>query len=270
VTLEAFLSRKPVVTCADSGGTLEFVVDGENGFVCAPEPESIGRGRLAIGRRSRSGCAPRAPLVWHARSRSRGTGSWSASLADPSTVSIVIPALNEEHAIGDVVAQLRSAAPWREIIVVDDGSADTTGARAAGRRRAGDTPPVQQGQRRRGEDRHSSRAGRVRPHRRWRRTASAVGCVPSHRASRRIRSGRRRAGCRDAGDRRTTTRQRVLNALASHLSGRPIPDLTSGFRGAAPRAPARVPASAAKRFLHADHDDARVHQSRLQRDVRAD
>jgi glycosyltransferase involved in cell wall biosynthesis len=42
VTLEAFLSRKPVVTCSDSGGTLEFVVDGENGFVCAPEPEAIG------------------------------------------------------------------------------------------------------------------------------------------------------------------------------------------------------------------------------------
>jgi glycosyltransferase involved in cell wall biosynthesis len=42
VTLEAFLSSKPVVTCSDSGGTLEFVVDGENGFVCAPAPESIG------------------------------------------------------------------------------------------------------------------------------------------------------------------------------------------------------------------------------------
>jgi glycosyltransferase involved in cell wall biosynthesis len=42
VTLEAFLCSKPVVTCADSGGTLEFVVDGENGFVCAPEPAAVG------------------------------------------------------------------------------------------------------------------------------------------------------------------------------------------------------------------------------------
>jgi glycosyltransferase involved in cell wall biosynthesis len=42
VTLEAFLSSRPVITAADSGGTLEFVVDGENGFVCAPEPEAIG------------------------------------------------------------------------------------------------------------------------------------------------------------------------------------------------------------------------------------
>jgi glycosyltransferase involved in cell wall biosynthesis len=42
VTLEAFLSAKPVITASDSGGTLEFVVDGRNGFVCAPEPAAIG------------------------------------------------------------------------------------------------------------------------------------------------------------------------------------------------------------------------------------
>ena len=41
VTLEAFLARKPVVTCRDSGGTLEFVVDGVNGAVCEPSPEAI-------------------------------------------------------------------------------------------------------------------------------------------------------------------------------------------------------------------------------------
>lgn len=41
VTLEAFLSGKPVITASDSGGTLEFVVDGENGFVCAPDAEAI-------------------------------------------------------------------------------------------------------------------------------------------------------------------------------------------------------------------------------------
>ena len=41
VTLEAFLSRKPVVTCVDSGGPNEFVVDGESGFSCAPEPDAI-------------------------------------------------------------------------------------------------------------------------------------------------------------------------------------------------------------------------------------
>jgi glycosyltransferase involved in cell wall biosynthesis len=41
VTLEAFLARKPVVTCTDSGGPNEFVVDGVNGFVCAPAAEEI-------------------------------------------------------------------------------------------------------------------------------------------------------------------------------------------------------------------------------------
>ena len=41
VTLEAMLSGKPVITCRDSGGPLEFVVDGETGFVCDPSPEAI-------------------------------------------------------------------------------------------------------------------------------------------------------------------------------------------------------------------------------------
>jgi glycosyltransferase involved in cell wall biosynthesis len=42
VTLEAFLCAKPVITATDSGGTLEFVVDGENGFVSDPTAEAIG------------------------------------------------------------------------------------------------------------------------------------------------------------------------------------------------------------------------------------
>jgi glycosyltransferase involved in cell wall biosynthesis len=41
VTLEAFLSAKPVITASDSGGTLEFVADGVNGFVRAPEPDAL-------------------------------------------------------------------------------------------------------------------------------------------------------------------------------------------------------------------------------------
>jgi len=41
VALEAFLSKKPVVTCTDSGGPLEFVVDGENGRVVAPEAAAL-------------------------------------------------------------------------------------------------------------------------------------------------------------------------------------------------------------------------------------
>ena len=41
VTLESFLARKPIVTATDSGGPLEFVVDGVNGLVCRPQPEAL-------------------------------------------------------------------------------------------------------------------------------------------------------------------------------------------------------------------------------------
>jgi glycosyltransferase involved in cell wall biosynthesis len=37
VTVEAFKAGKPVLTAADSGGVLEFVEDGRNGFVCPPD-----------------------------------------------------------------------------------------------------------------------------------------------------------------------------------------------------------------------------------------
>lgn len=42
VTVEAFLSGKPVVTCTDSGGTLEFVEDGRSGYVVEPDAEAVG------------------------------------------------------------------------------------------------------------------------------------------------------------------------------------------------------------------------------------
>ena len=44
VTVEAFLSRKPVVTAGDSGGPLEFVEDGASGVVAVAEPEALGAG----------------------------------------------------------------------------------------------------------------------------------------------------------------------------------------------------------------------------------
>jgi len=53
VTLEAFLARKPVITCTDSGGPNEFVIDGVNGLVCEPQPEAVAvaMNRLAADRR---------------------------------------------------------------------------------------------------------------------------------------------------------------------------------------------------------------------------
>ena len=41
VTVEAFASGKAVVTCSDSGGPAELVVDGERGYVCDPTPEAL-------------------------------------------------------------------------------------------------------------------------------------------------------------------------------------------------------------------------------------
>lgn len=41
VTMEAFSSRKPVITCLDSGGPSEIVKDGLTGFVVEPLPEKI-------------------------------------------------------------------------------------------------------------------------------------------------------------------------------------------------------------------------------------
>jgi len=43
VTVEAFASRKPVVTCTDSGGPLEFVRHERNGLIAAPDPDALGR-----------------------------------------------------------------------------------------------------------------------------------------------------------------------------------------------------------------------------------
>ena len=42
VTVEAFASRKAVVTCRDSGGPAELVEDGVSGFVCEPTAASLG------------------------------------------------------------------------------------------------------------------------------------------------------------------------------------------------------------------------------------
>lgn len=41
VTVEAFAAGKPVITCTDSGGTLELVRAGRNGWVVAPDAASL-------------------------------------------------------------------------------------------------------------------------------------------------------------------------------------------------------------------------------------
>jgi len=48
IALEAFLSKKPVVTCSDSGGPLEFVSDGETGRVTPPDGAALGEATAAL------------------------------------------------------------------------------------------------------------------------------------------------------------------------------------------------------------------------------
>ncbi|HEX5069916.1 MAG TPA: glycosyltransferase family 4 protein [Vicinamibacterales bacterium] len=73
VTVEAFASAKPVITCQDSGGPLELVRDGSNGWVTAPTPADVAKALAeAAGdagnaeRRGRQGQRDIALLTWPA------------------------------------------------------------------------------------------------------------------------------------------------------------------------------------------------------------
>jgi glycosyltransferase involved in cell wall biosynthesis len=152
-------------------------------------------------------------------------------VADPATVSIVIPAKDEAPSIGDVVGRLKAAADWREVIVVDDGSADATADRA---REAGACVI-----------RHPYNKGNGAAVKTGTRHASGdfvliVDGDGQHHADDARRLVARLGefdlvvGARRAATQATLTRRAgnaVLNRLASYLTGRPIPDLTSGFRG---------------------------------------
>ncbi len=43
ITLEAMLAAKPVITCTDSGGPLDFIIAGKTGLVCEPTAEALAR-----------------------------------------------------------------------------------------------------------------------------------------------------------------------------------------------------------------------------------
>jgi glycosyltransferase involved in cell wall biosynthesis len=71
VTLEAFLARKPVITCHDSGGVLEFVQHDVNGFVLPPDGQAIGdavnhlhRARALAARFGDAGCERAQRVTW--------------------------------------------------------------------------------------------------------------------------------------------------------------------------------------------------------------
>jgi glycosyltransferase involved in cell wall biosynthesis len=153
-------------------------------------------------------------------------------LADPSTVSIVIPALNEEDAIGDVVSALRAEASWREILVVDDGSRDQTGPRAAQAGADVVRHPYTKG------NGAAVKTGIRRAQGEFVLIIDADGQhAPSdaRRLVQRLGEYDLVIGARTAQTQATVGRRlgnQLLNRLASHLTGRLVTDLTSGFRGA--------------------------------------
>jgi glycosyltransferase involved in cell wall biosynthesis len=154
------------------------------------------------------------------------------SVMRPEATSVLIPAFNEATSIGQVVAALRTAASWLEILVINDASIDETRERAeaAGARvishpyNKGNGASVKTGLREaRGEFVLIIDADGQHP------PGDALRLV-SHLSSYDLvvgaRSGRTQA---------TMTRRlgnAVLSGIASYLTAHHIPDLTSGFRAA--------------------------------------
>ena len=152
-------------------------------------------------------------------------------MADPAQVSVVIPAYNEEGGIGSVVAEMKARQPWREVLVVDDGSSDQTAARAqeAGARvvrhpyNKGNGAAVKTGIREArgdvvllmdGDGQHAPEEAE--------RLVAGIGTYDMV------------IGARAAADQAATRAlgNALFKALASWLTGRRIHDLTSGFRAA--------------------------------------
>jgi len=153
-------------------------------------------------------------------------------VAEPREVSIVIPAYNEGTAIFDVVTALACAAAWREIIVVDDGSHDETAARAC---EAGAVVV-----------RHPYNKGNGAAVKSGIRSATGdyvliIDGDGQHRPDDALNLVARLGeydlvvGARSKETQATHARRfgnGALNGMASYLTGREIPDLTSGFRAA--------------------------------------
>jgi glycosyltransferase involved in cell wall biosynthesis len=153
-------------------------------------------------------------------------------MADPRAVSVLIPAFNEGDAIAEVVRALAQAAPWHEILVVDDGSGDATSEQA---RAAGATVI-----------RHPYNKGNGAAVKTGIRAASGefvliIDGDGQHKPEDAVRLVSRLGeydlviGARSSETQATHARRfgnSALNWLASYLTDREIPDLTSGFRGA--------------------------------------
>ncbi len=152
-------------------------------------------------------------------------------MADPGQVSVIIPAYNEQDAIADVVGRVVGQGRWREVLVVDDGSTDLTAERAekAGARvvrhpyNKGNGAAAKTGIREaKAEVVLLLDADGQHDPQDMLRLAEAVGVNDLVIGA---RAARDQPALRALGN-------AVFQALASWLTHRPIPDLTSGFRAA--------------------------------------
>jgi glycosyltransferase involved in cell wall biosynthesis len=153
-------------------------------------------------------------------------------MADPGSVSVVIPAMNEGAVVGDVVREIAAVAAWREILVVDDGSSDDTASHAAA---AGATVI-----------RHPYNKGNGAAVKSGIRASTGefiliIDGDGQHRPADALRLVGRLGeydlvvGARSSESQAGSARRwgnRALNGLAGFLTERDVPDLTSGFRGA--------------------------------------
>ncbi|HJZ74679.1 MAG TPA: glycosyltransferase family 2 protein [Vicinamibacterales bacterium] len=150
----------------------------------------------------------------------------------PEATTVVIPAFNEAASIAGVVRELIAAAPWREILVVDDGSTDDTGREASGAGAQVIRHPYNKG------NGAAVKTGIRRATGAFILIADADG---QHRPSDAARLVARLGdydlvvGARSVRTHASLARRignATLNRLASFLTEQPIPDLTSGFRAA--------------------------------------
>jgi glycosyltransferase involved in cell wall biosynthesis len=154
-------------------------------------------------------------------------------MIDPKEVSVLVPAFNEEEGIAPVVTGLRALGAWREVIVIDDGSTDATAERAhgAGARvvrhpyNKGNGAAVKTGLREAAGDfvLLLDADGQHRPE----DIPGLLERLEDHDMVIGARAARDQGRVRALGN-------AVFKLLASWLTGRPIQDLTSGFRAGSP------------------------------------